>query len=219
MTGIPRAPLPIASAVVIALALIVAAAPALAPTLLYERAAILRGEYWRLWTGHLVHFGAGHLGWNLAVFAVAAVWSERLAPGRTRVLLALAPGVIGLALYGLEPRLALYAGLSGVATAVLTFLAYTQLARLAGLTPAIVPPTAADAAPASPSDRWFWRAVLALVLVKTAAEFAVEQPFFARFAPAGVRAVPLAHLIGILVATVVHRRRPPARFRALDRNS
>lgn len=202
--------MPWASAVVIALALIVAAVPSLAPSLLYERAAIFRGEYWRLWTGHLVHFGASHLGWNLAVFAVAAIWSERLAPGRTRVLLALVPGVIGLALYGLEPRLATYGGLSGLATAVLTFLAYTQLARLA--TPALTtaptaPASSPDAALAAPSDRWFWRAVLALVLLKTAAEFAVEQPFFARYAPGGIRAVPLAHLIGILAATLIHRRR------------
>ena len=197
--------MPWASVVVIALALIVAAVPALAPSLLYERADIIRGQYWRLWTGHLVHFGASHLGWNLAVFAVAAIWSERLAPGRTRVLLALVPGVIGVGLYGLEPRLVTYGGLSGLATAVLTFLAYTQLARLAAPAPSSAP--AADSDPASASDRWFWRAVLALVLLKTAAEFAVEQPFFARYAPAGIRAVPLAHLLGILAATVIHRRR------------
>ena len=216
-TAAPLPPAPVfpwASALVIALALIVAAAPALAPALLYERAAILRGEYWRLWTGHLVHFGASHLGWNLAVLAVAGIWCERLAPGRTRVLLALAPGVIGVGLYGLEPRLITYGGLSGLATALLTFLAYTQLARLAAPVPAIgsaptAPTPAPDAAsaPASPSDRWFWRAVLALIILKTAAEFAVEQPFFARYAPAGIRAVPLAHLLGILAATVIHRRR------------
>jgi hypothetical protein len=46
-------------------------------------------------------------------------------------MLVAAPGLIGLALYGLEPALATYGGLSGVATAMLVFLAYTQLARLA----------------------------------------------------------------------------------------
>lgn len=201
----PRAPLPIATGLVITLALIVASQPALAPSLLYERADIVVGQYWRLWTGHLVHFGASHLGWNLAVFAVAGVWCERLAPGPTRLLLALAPGVISLALFALDPHLATYGGLSGVATAVLTLLAFTQLACQAA--PASATTGAIADAPLTPSDRWFWRAVLALIFLKTAAEFAAEQPFFARYAPAGVRAVPVAHLIGILVATIIHRRR------------
>jgi len=180
---------------VIVLTLIVASQPALAPSLLYERAAILRGEYWRLWTGHLVHFGASHLVWNLVVFALAAIWAERLAPARTRLLLAVAPGVIGLALLALDPALATYGGLSGLVAAALAFLAFTQLAQNS------------TAGNGSASDRWFWRAVLALILLKIAAEFAADQPFFARFTASGVRAVPLAHLAGFLVASTVHRSR------------
>jgi len=196
-------PFPWVSVCVIAFTLGVAFQPALAPTLLYERLALLRGEYWRLWTGHFVHFGSSHLYWNLAVFAVASIWSERLTPGRTRLLLVVAPGVIGLALFGLEPALATYGGLSGVATAMLVFLATTQLARLG--------PAAAT------SDRWFWRAVLTLVVLKIGAEFALQQPLFARFAPAGIRAVPLAHLSGALVATVMHRNLRGFRPRLLPR--
>jgi hypothetical protein len=118
-------------------------------------------------------------------------------------LLVVAPGLIGLALYGLEPALTTYGGLSGVATAMLVFLAYTQLARLAAAPAG--PQKNEPSAPSPTSDRWFWRAVLALILLKVGAEFALQQPFFARFAPAGIRAVPLAHLIGVLVATVMHR--------------
>ena len=181
-----RAPLPVGSALVFALTLIVASQPALAPALLYERAAVLRGEFWRLWSGHLVHFGVSHLFWNLVVFTLASVWAERLAPGRTRLLLALAPGIIGLALLALDPALQTYGGLSGVASAALAFLAFTQLAQKL-------------------SDRWFWWAVLALILLKIAAEFAVDQPLFARFAAAGIRPVPLAHLAGFLTASTIHR--------------
>ncbi|MBC7367864.1 MAG: rhombosortase [Undibacterium sp.] len=189
----------------LALALIVASQPALAPALLYERTGILRGEYWRLWTGHLVHFGPSHLVWNLLIFALAAVWAERLAPVRTRILLAVAPGVIGLALLALDPALQTYAGLSGVVAAALAFLAFTQLTP-----PALAGPPVTI--PARPSDRWFWRGVLALILLKIAAEFAAEQPLFARFSVSGIRTVPLAHLAGFLVASTVHRarRRPPA---------
>ena len=178
----------------IALTLIVASQPALAPALLYDRAAVVQGDYWRLWTGHLVHFGPSHLFWNLLVFALASIWVERLAPARTRLLLALAPGVIGLALLALDPVLEIYGGLSGLAAAMLAFLALTQLAQKSG-------------APRPTSDRWFWRGVLALILIKIAVEFAVEQPLFARFAPSGVRPVPLAHLMGFLTASLVHRRR------------
>ncbi len=177
-----------ASALVVILALIVASQPALAPTLLYDRAALLRGEFWRLWSGHLVHFGASHLAWNLAVFTLAAVWAERLAPSRTRLLLVVAPAVIGLALLALDPALQTYGGLSGLAVAALAFLALTQLAQ-------------------KPTDRWFWWAVLALLLLKIAAEFAADQPLFARFASSGVRPVPLAHLAGFLTASTLHRTR------------
>jgi rhomboid family GlyGly-CTERM serine protease len=179
---------PLATTLIVVLALAVAEIPALAPALLYERAAVLRGEFWRLWTGHLVHFGASHLFWNLVVFTLASAWAERLAPGRTRLLLALAPGIIGLALLVLDPALQTYGGLSGLAAAALAFLAFTQLAQ-------------------KPSDRWFWWTVLALLLLKIAAEFAADQPLFARFAASGVRPVPLAHLAGFLAASTIHRTR------------
>ena len=180
----------------IVLALVVASQPAFAPSLLYDRAAILRGDYWRLWTGHLVHFGASHLFWNLLIFALAGLWAERLAPGRTRLLLALAPPAIGLALLALDPALTVYGGLSGIVVAVLALLALVQLARVG---------TPAD--PVATSDRWFWRAVLGLIVLKIAFEFAAGQPLFARFAAEGIRPVPLAHLAGLLAATTVYRRR------------
>ncbi len=78
--------------------------------LVYERPAILHGEIWRLWTGNWVHFGASHLGWNLAVLVAAGGWAERIAPRPTRWLLVLAPGLIGVALLGLEPALSVYCG-------------------------------------------------------------------------------------------------------------
>jgi len=204
----PVAPLafPWLSIVLIAAALGVAAQPNLDVRLLFDRAAIARGEFWRLWTGHFVHFGASHLAWNLAVFALAALWAERLRPFRTRVLLMLAPGGIGLALYGLEPRLFTFGGLSGLATALLAFLAFTQLARQPAAAPADSAGAAdAHAQSAARSDRWFWRAVLALIVVKIGLEFAVNAPLFARFASPGIRTVPLAHLVGVLAATMVHR--------------
>jgi rhomboid family GlyGly-CTERM serine protease len=204
----PNATIPWASLGVVVLALGVAAAPALNAGLLYDRVALMRGEYWRLWTGHFVHFGWSHLLWNLAVFAVAGVWAERVAPRRARVLLIVAPPIIGVALFGLDPELGFYGGLSGVTAAMLTFLAFAQLARIAeSEAAAVVVVAGAEARSSAPSDRWFWRTVLALIILKIAAEFAVSSPLLARFASEGIQPVPLAHLAGVLAATYVQRLR------------
>lgn len=208
MPAAASAAFPWASAVVVLLALGVAAVPALAPALLYDRVALMRGEYWRLWTGHFVHFGPSHLLWNLAVFAVASSWAERVTARRARILLLIAPVVIGVALYGLDPDLGFYGGLSGVTAAMLTFLAFAQLARISSAeAEATLVVAGAETPRATPSDRWFWRAVLALIVLKIAAEFAVNSPLFARFAGEGIQPVPLAHLAGVLAATYAHRLR------------
>ena len=85
------------------------------PDLLYQREAILTGEAWRLWTGHLVHTNHYHLLLNLAGF-----WIFLLLCGSALHLKLLifsilfASTVIGLALLTLHPEIKWYAGLSGV---------------------------------------------------------------------------------------------------------
>jgi rhomboid family GlyGly-CTERM serine protease len=172
------------------LAVALMAWPRAVDVLSFDRLQVMDGEWWRLVTGHWVHFSPSHLFWNLAVLVPAGAWAERLAPVRTRVLFLLAPAVIGAVLFAADPALLHYAGLSGVAAAVLAMLAWTQLS-------------------AGHADRWFWRAVLAVLAVKIAAELLLGQPAFARFAGSSVRPVPLAHLAGVVCAGVVHfaRRR------------
>lgn len=90
--------------------------------LIYEREAIDAGEWWRLWTGHLVHADALHLFWNLSAFASLAGHYE-IAPegGRSRLLAMLGASatLIGAGLYTLFPGWAVYSGLSGVVYAPL----------------------------------------------------------------------------------------------------
>ena len=161
----------------------------------FDRARILAGEWWRVWTGHFAHFGLSHLGWNVAVFLPAGIWAERLTPARTRALLALAPAMIGGVLLAFDPALEIYAGLSGVVSGVVTLLALTQLAATA-------------------REKWFWWSVLALLALKIGVEVFAGQPIFARGPDAGFRAVPLAHVAGVLCALAVHavgrRGAPPA---------
>jgi rhomboid family GlyGly-CTERM serine protease len=157
--------------------------PRLADLLLYTRADIFAGQVWRMWTGHLVHFNANHLLWDLAVFLPAGVWLERTTPSLARWFYALAPLAISALLLTLEPTLSYYAGLSGLATGVLVLLALVQLRR--------------DTA----GPRWSWAGVLLLVAAKVVVELRAHAPLVVRFDP-GVRTVPLAHIGGIACALI-----------------
>lgn len=69
--------LPACTLVFVACAVVVELAPASAAWLGFERAAIARGEVWRLLTGHLVH-GAARLSLlDLTAFALFGAWVER----------------------------------------------------------------------------------------------------------------------------------------------
>jgi rhomboid family GlyGly-CTERM serine protease len=99
-----------------ALAVLAAAAgPRAFAALAFDRAAILRGQVWRLLTTHLVHAGALHLLWNVA--AAAVVW---LAVGRALRGLAWLAAALVVALAAsaavllLQPDVRMMAGLSGL---------------------------------------------------------------------------------------------------------
>lgn len=164
--------------------------PRLSEAFIYQRADIFAGQVWRLWTGHLVHYTATHLLWDLAVFLAAGLWLEKIAPRLARWFYLLAPPAISGALLWGEPALERYAGLSGLGAGLLVLLALVQLR------------------PGTREPRWFWLSVLALVAVKVVVESTTHAPLLARF-DADVRVVPLAHLAGIgcaVVAFLVARR-------------
>ncbi len=80
-----------------------------------ERSALAGGEWWRLWTGHLVHFSAAHLGWSGLVWVMAGAWMER--EDRRGWWWAVAAGapVVTLAALAGDGAMARYGGLSGLA--------------------------------------------------------------------------------------------------------
>lgn len=84
-------------------------------TLRYQRAAILHGQVWRLFSAHLLHLGGSHLLLNLC--GLALVWAlfvrELAGVVGWLVLFGSALGV-GLGLLFFDPRLEWYVGLSGV---------------------------------------------------------------------------------------------------------
>jgi rhomboid family GlyGly-CTERM serine protease len=88
----------------------------------FERAAVLHGELWRLWSGHLVHYSLSHAGADALVLTAMGMVAEP-AVGSRRLALVLGGGalLISLGLLALAPGLNEYRGASGLAvlTAVL----------------------------------------------------------------------------------------------------
>lgn len=93
------------------------------PTWLYDRDAIGAGEWWRLWTGHLVHFGWPHFVVDAGLFVILGWLLERAQPAFLRVSLVVLPPAISGIVYFAEPSLRAYGGLSAVNLALLLYMA------------------------------------------------------------------------------------------------
>jgi rhomboid family GlyGly-CTERM serine protease len=87
-----------------------------AEVLRYDRDAILGGGEWhRLVTGHLCHYDATHLGWNLAGLGLVAwLFVREYTPAQWLVILVASTAAVDLGFLVLEPQLAWYVGFSGV---------------------------------------------------------------------------------------------------------
>jgi rhomboid family GlyGly-CTERM serine protease len=151
--------------------------------------ALARFELWRLWTGHLVHFGAAHLRGDLLAFVVWATLLE--AESRAvlgRVLLGAAPALSLAILFG-YPTLAEYRGLSGldcslvVALIVLRGVASSKLRGLGWL-------------------------CLGCFAAKCGYELVSGQALLAPDLGRGVALLPAAHLLGAAGGVLVVLRRP-----------
>jgi len=85
------------------------------PWLEFNRSAIDQGQWWRLVTGHWVHYGVYHLLMNSAALLLCGyVLLIDLKPGHYVALLLTCLLSVGLGLYWGNPQLGYYAGLSGV---------------------------------------------------------------------------------------------------------
>lgn len=178
----PRAQVwPIFTVAMAGIAAVLFVAESLAEGAFYLRTGIFEGQWWRLWTGHWVHYNASHFGWNLLVFLPVGIWAERIAPWVTRVFLSLAPAIVSVLLLILDPGLERYGGLSGVAAGAVVLLSGLQLERGRG------------------EPAWVWFGVLALVGAKIAWELVTSETLLVA-SGADVRNVPIAHLGGILCA-------------------
>lgn len=176
---------PILTLSMVAASVAVFLVPGVHAALVYDRAAILKGELWRLTTGPWVHFSTSHFFYDTLVLGIAGSVIESRAYPKFGWLCALTPLVTGLATLALQPHLEICGGLSGLATAAVTFLAVHGL-----------------------EEKGAWRWICLMALLATSGKIAMEmttgrfvfvQPGATSFAP-----VPSVHIMGALVALAVY---------------
>ena len=153
----------------------------------FTRVGTGRQELWRWITGHFTHFGPEHLRWDLAVFVAFGMLGEF--NNRRTFLLTIAAATVAIpaAVAVFQPQIESYRGLSGLDSALFGLIMSTELV-----------------------DGWVRRQSFSVWLsgiacvgfgAKTVYEIVVGQPVFVEssaFSP-----LPLAHLVGFVVACVV----------------
>jgi len=151
----------------------------------YNRQLIMGGEWWRLFTGHLVHLSFSHLALNIAVLIIILFLGNATLQGLPRVIF-MSVMAIGPCLFLLDSRLQVYGGLSGVTSACIGY----SLKRAYHL--------------GTKRSKLLYGTLLVGCLAKIILEFFSKQPFFSTL-PRGVENVPLSHLIGYLIALLPYR--------------
>jgi rhomboid family GlyGly-CTERM serine protease len=157
--------------------------PALRQVMVFDREAILAGEWWRLLTCQLVHFSVSHLVCNLAVLGVFGIITHRRGYPGFILICGTSFLVIALPVLLLQPQVQYFGGLSGLATAAVIFVA---LHGLAG------------------PDRSLCRVALLAAAAKVAWEWTTGASLFASFPDRTIIPSPLSHLTGALIATAFY---------------
>ncbi len=104
-------------------ALVIQFFPAWRDALLHDRAGLARGELWRAWTGHLVHFGWPHFIVDAGLLLLLGWLMESKHPRFSRLALLLMPPFISAVIHFLDPAMLRYGGLSAVNLGLLLWFA------------------------------------------------------------------------------------------------
>ena len=121
--------IPAFTMVIVLASLLASVLPELPSVFIFDRDAIGEGEIWRLFTGHVVHFSPAHLMYNLLVFGISGYIIEKANYRRFGWLCFWLAASISVALFVLEPNMAYYGGLSGVACGTLYYCALMGLGK------------------------------------------------------------------------------------------
>lgn len=81
----------------------------------YQSDLIAAGEWWRLFSGQLLHFELSHLGLNVAgIWVMYLLFAEHAASWRYAILIGTLTLLIGIAMYYFAPSMQYYVGFSAV---------------------------------------------------------------------------------------------------------
>jgi rhomboid family GlyGly-CTERM serine protease len=186
---------PVVTLIVVGLAVMASASPVVSNWLVWDRAAIADGQWWRLVTGNLVHVTARHLWWDALAVTVAGWFIGTRAPRSLAILTLVAAAVIGLSIFVFCPQVRLYCGLSGVACAMFGYLALLGIRT-------------------GSRARWCGLAMLILVACKVAWELTTGRTIFVPVVGNAYVVLPLAHATGLVVGVLngaIDRREMPSR--------
>lgn len=168
---------------IIALSVSAYASTKFGSVLIYDRAAILNGQVWRLLSGHFVHFSLSHLIYDLTVLALAGWIIETRGYPLFGVLCVVMTLAIGLVLLVTTPDMIRFGGLSGLACGAVAYLALWGLLETGP-----------------------WRkvcvGVLLFMLTKVGFEIATRRPVFVSPGETEFTVMPIAHITGGLVAAL-----------------
>src|SRR5262245_32305773 len=178
-------PVPIATLVLVTVAIMVSLVPRAATCLQYDRLAVAHGAIWRLFTSHFVHWSMEHLFWDALALGALGWMCEREGVARLLATVAAAALTIPLALSFFQPQMTTYRGLSGIDSALFALLA------------------ALIARQVIREKDWSRLGMAMLVSIGFAAKIGFEVStggtLFVDSSAAGMTPVPLAHVIGGLI--------------------
>ncbi|MEM9369173.1 MAG: rhombosortase [Planctomycetota bacterium] len=110
-------------------AVVVSLKPEFASLLELNFGRVADGQLWRLFTGHLTHYNAEHLFWDLAMFcALSAICESRHGGGYWAAIMATCVFISG-AVAITCPGVLVYRGLSGLDTGLFAWFAIDQFRR------------------------------------------------------------------------------------------
>jgi rhomboid family GlyGly-CTERM serine protease len=162
-------------------AIVVQLDPGSQSLLIYDRIAVAQGETWRIWTGHLVHFGWPHFIADAGLFLILGRLLEREHPFASYASLVGMPLAIALVMYWGDPNMIRYGGLSAVNFGLLVFLALQGWQR-----------NWVD---------WFWPLVFSIYVLEIVIEARSRHGSgggMIRFSDSSIRVATMAHVGGAI---------------------
>lgn len=124
--------MPLLPVIIAITSIIVMISPALSSLYIYDRELVLSGEVWRLITCHLVHFSSSHLFYNLCGLLLPSWYAWRSGYRKVDIVILSAALAISGSSILFEPNMARYGGLSGIANALIVFVACRGMSDRSG---------------------------------------------------------------------------------------